>query len=320
MVGAGVVGLSTAVCLAEAGASVAVHAAAPPHLTTSAGAGAMWDPYLVHPRQRVDVWGASTYTELSRLADTGVGVRMALGTQQSRTVCDPPEWLDVLGGRLCTPSELAPGYRSGWRYRAPVVDMPLFLEHLHNRLISAGGRVATRIYRTLREAAEAAPMVVNCTGTGARSLVPDSSLTAVQGQLVVVSNPGISEFFCDDTPDSEELTYIYPHSDTVVLGGTTRPDVWDLRPDADAAEAIFARCAAVDGRLRGASVLGHRVGLRPARPRVRLEEERSASKGRLVHNYGHGGAGLTLSWGCAREVARLVLGGSTADLPGGTAR
>ena len=66
---------------------------------------------------------------------------------------------------------------------------------------------------------------------------------------------------------------------------------------------------AIDPRLRTARILGHRVGLRPARPQVRLEAEGTASGGHgclVVHNYGHGGAGVTLSWGCAREAARLV--------------
>ena len=53
--------------------------------------------------------------------------------------------------------------------------------------------------------------------------------------------------------------------------------------------------------LAGAEVVAHRVGLRPVRPEVRLEVE-----GRVVHCYGQGGAGVTLSWGCADEVAGLV--------------
>jgi D-amino-acid oxidase len=62
----------------------------------------------------------------------------------------------------------------------------------------------------------------------------------------------------------------------------------------------------VDGRLASAEILGHRVGVRPVRPSVRLELETSSTGIRYLHNYGHGGAGVTLSWGCAVEVLRIV--------------
>jgi D-amino-acid oxidase len=52
-------------------------------------------------------------------------------------------------------------------------------------------------------------------------------------------------------------------------------------------------------------VLGHRVGLRPGRPQVRLETERRPA-GPVVHCYGHGGAGITLSWGCADDITDAV--------------
>ena len=62
--------------------------------------------------------------------------------------------------------------------------------------------------------------------------------------------------------------------------------------------------------LAGATELGQRVGLRPARPHVRLERLPSGTDaGSVVHCYGHGGAGVTLSWGCADEVAALVEAG-----------
>jgi D-amino-acid oxidase len=99
----------------------------------------------------------------------------------------------------------------------------------------------------------------------------------------------------------------------VVLGGTEIPGDGSLDPRPATAQRILADCAAVDPRLGTARILEHLVGLRPARPRVRLEAETGDghgtgdSAGRLViHNYGHGGGGVTLSWGCAREAARLV--------------
>ncbi len=121
----------------------------------------------------------------------------------------------------------------------------------------------------------------------------------------MVENPGIRDFFCDDTPGAEDLTYIYPHADIVVLGGTAEPGVWELRPDESKAREIIRRCIAVEPLIAEARVIGQRVGLRPVRSRVRFANEWHGDT-LLLHNYGHGGAGVTLSWGCAREIAVLV--------------
>ena len=69
---------------------------------------------------------------------------------------------------------------------------------------------------------------------------------------------------------------------------------------------VIALCSACGTRLAGADVLEHNVGLRPGRPEIRLEIEYAVQGPPLVHNYGHGGSGVTLSWGCAEETLRLV--------------
>lgn len=308
VIGAGIAGLTTAVCLAESGMDVRVDSDRPPDETTSAAAGAMWDPYLVEPAELVDRWSRSTLSTLIALsADAETGIRLVEGTHESRIQCEMPAWGSVVGARACAPGELRPGFVTGWRYRAPLVDMPRYLRYLARRLARAGGHMRRHHYDRLEEAMREAPVVVNCSGVGARSLAADTSVEAVRGQLVVMENPGIRSFFCDDTPGAEELTYIYPHSDVVVLGGTSERGNWDLQPDEAEAREIIRRCAAVEPSIAGAKVLTHRVGLRPARTRVRLVEE-THDDTMLLHNYGHGGAGLTLSWACAREVAERVRG------------
>jgi D-amino-acid oxidase len=310
VVGAGVSGLTTAVCLAEAGVRVRVDAERLPGATTSAAAGAAWDPFLVEPLDKVREWGAVSlgeFTALARRTDV-TGVRLVTGTHQSRSEREMPAWAAAVGAQLCGAGELRPGYVAGWRYQAPVIDMPRYLAYLTGRLAEAGGSLRTRRYASTAEALAEAPTVVNCPGAGARRLLGDPGVTAVRGQIVVVANPGVTEFFCDDTPDAADLVYFYPHGDTVVLGGTAEPDDWSLLPDPATTVAILRRCAAVEPLLRDATVLDNRVGLRPVRrPEVRLEAE-DTPHGRLLHNYGHGGGGVTVSWGCAREVVRLLLG------------
>jgi D-amino-acid oxidase len=92
----------------------------------------------------------------------------------------------------------------------------------------------------------------------------------------------------------------------VVLGGTQQEAATSLRPDQATAERIIADCVAVEPRLADAPILAHRVGLRPVRARVRLEAQAISGRRHLVHNYGHGGAGVTLSWGCAQAVLTEV--------------
>ena len=317
VIGAGVSGLTTAICLAEAGLSVLIRAQRPPGNTTSAVAGALWGLHLVERSERALGWGRVTLAELTGLAagaamtgpaKSGTGVRIASGVQVSRPGDAPPEWASLLDGfRACHAGELPAAYQAGWRFAAPIVDMPVYLGYLLGRFREAGGRIETGEAGSLTAAARRRLAVVNCAGVGARDLVPDPLVTPVRGQIVVVANPGLGEFFVDDAGPPAELLYFFPHAQRVVLGGTSERGSCDLRPDPDTAARILARCAAVEPRLRGAEVIAHRAGLRPARPTVRAEAQRLPGGALLCHNYGHGGAGVTLSWGCAREVAGLIL-------------
>jgi D-amino-acid oxidase len=127
----------------------------------------------------------------------------------------------------------------------------------------------------------------------------------VRGQHVVVENPGLDEFFIE-APFGATWAAYFVHGDRVVLGGVAQVDDWNLEPDPAVAEQILQRCAAVQPLLENARVIGHQVGLRPERGGVRLEAEPFGSA-RCVHAYGHGGSGVSLSWGCAREAAGLAV-------------
>ncbi len=311
VIGAGVVGLTTAVCLAEAGLAVAIHAAEPPLQTTSLAAGAIWGPHLVGPHDRVASWAARTLSALHELIAAGHPfVRLAPGVAASRLAeTEPPEFAAGAADlNACPAAGLPAGYLTAWRLSSPLVTMPEYLSWLYERYLGAGGRAITLIrYPTLADAIRGAAtrVIVNCTGCGAHELVPDRQLTPVRGQAVVVANPGISRFFVGTGPGGH-LTYYFPHHDRVVLGGTEQPGDWNREPDPRIARQIIAACTEIEPALRGAAVLGHRVGLRPVRPEVRLEAVQAPEGVTVVHNYGHGGAGVTLSWGCASEAAELV--------------
>src|SRR5262249_18059211 len=141
VIGAGVSGLTTAICLAEAGLRVHIWTAEPSQQTTSVAAGAMWGPYLVEPVDRVRVWSAHTLEVLRQLADDpATGVRLTSGIEASRLPVDPPEWADQLDGfRMCQPEELPEGFATGWRFTAPLIDMPTYLDYLERRFAVANG-------------------------------------------------------------------------------------------------------------------------------------------------------------------------------------
>jgi D-amino-acid oxidase len=313
VVGAGVIGLTTAIVLAEAGLRVDVRTASPPGATTSAVAGAIWGPVLAGPPGRVRGWARTGLDVLRELeSDPATGIRSLTGRELSRIPAEPPYWADMLDDlEFCDDTDLPPGFVTGWRYTAPVVSMPVYMEYLAGRLQRAGGRIDVNPVTSLTDVtdeAHGAPVIINCTGAAAHHLVPDPAVSPVRGQIVVIANPGIKEFYTDHSKVPPDVSYMFPHQDTVVLGGTVAHGEWDLEPRPEVARRIVADCAAIDPRVRDVPVLGHRVGLRPYRPEVRLEAVPLAGGRVLWHNYGHGGAGVTVSWGCAREVAAGVLG------------
>lgn len=296
VVGGGIIGLTTAVVLAESGRKVRVWSRDPVGGTTSAVAGALWWPYRIEPAARVGEWALTSlrvYEELAAEPQT-TGVRLVEGLHAGIRLSELGPWAAEVDGLRQS--------AHGVHVRVPLIDMPTHLEWLRARLEATGTVVELRAIDRLPDA----PLVVNCTGLGARGLVPDPRVRPVRGQLVIVENPGINEWYTA-VDDSDAGTYFFPQPYGLLLGGTAQDDAWDLAPDPRTAEEIVARCARVRPEIAGARVLAHRAGLRPVRDGgVRIDAEATRSGGVLVHNYGHGGAGVTVAWGCAREAAALA--------------
>lgn len=294
VVGAGVVGLTCAHRLLEAGHRVDVLARDLPLETTSAVAAAIWYPYLAHPRERVLGWARTSYERFASLAgEAGSGVRMAVGTEVFTSRQDDPWWREAVP-TVDRETALPEGYVDGRTFTTPLVEMPRYLAWLRRRVEELGGTV-TRL--NLSSLPDGGDVVVNCSGIGARLLGSDRSVTPVRGQVVLVEQLGLDRWWLDESGP----TYVVPRSRDIVVGGTEEAGEWSRTPSPETAHDILARASRLVPELARAKVLQHRVGLRPARPEVRLERE-----DRVVHCYGHGGAGVTLSWGCADEVVRLV--------------
>lgn len=313
VVGGGVVGLTAAIRLAERGRRVRVWSRDEVTATTSAVAGALWWPYRIEPEAAVGGWALASlrvYEELATEPDA-TGVRWVPGVHAGTPSEELGGWAaGVPGLRPMAPEEVPGPYGTGIAARLPLVDMPVHLAWLRGRLEALGGVFERRVVADLGEAvATGARAVVNCTGLGARELVADDRMRAVRGQLVLVENPGVDSWFAVSGDASADPVYFFPQPGRLVLGGTAEESDERLSPDPATAEAIIARCARVRPEIAGARVLGHRVGLRPTRVGgVRLESEPLPGGGLLVHDYGHGGAGVTVAWGCADRVAELVCG------------
>ncbi|MEA3201221.1 MAG: D-amino-acid oxidase [Thermoplasmata archaeon] len=300
MVGAGVVGLSCALKLQEAGRRVTIRAEARTPRTTSDVAAAYFYPSRMAPDPRILRWGLATRARLAELAkDPGSGVRPAEALHLARPGAETPWWAPVMEGfRAARPDELPPGHAAGWMARTFVAEMPVYLRHLERAFEAAGGAFeAGHVADVQALAREDGRLVVNCTGLGAREAARDETMYPIRGQVVRVENAGLARIVSDPAT----MSYVVPRSRDVVLGGTAQEGDWRLHPDAATEADILRRCAALVPGVAQARVTGRAVGLRPGRPTVRLERE-----GRVVHCYGHGGSGMTLSWGCADEVADLA--------------
>ena len=264
----------------------------------------------VGPADRVAGWGRHTYDVLAEQAARGIpGVVMRESLALYREPPGEPDWADAVRGvRAATATELPPGYRYGLRFVVPLVEMPLYLPWLAEQVRGNGAEVYTRRVHSLRELAEdGVDAIVNCSGLAARELVGDPRVYPVRGQIARVNNPGLVMSIRDEQ-HPEGRAYVHPREHDCILGGTLDKNSWDTRVDLDTAASILRRCRDIAPVLANATVIEHVVGLRPGRPTVRLEEDTPDEPGpRILHNYGHGGAGITISWGCADEVTALLM-------------
>ena len=182
--------------------------------------------------------------------------------------------------------------------RVPLMDTRRYLPYLASRF---GGAIVQREVRSFDELHEF-ELVVNCAGFGARELCADASLTPGYGIAVLVERPPIARAVVHP---EEPLMYVIPRTNDCLLGGYDA----DVPPAESEVAAIVARCRAAVPEVSG-DVRAVKRGIRPVRPFVRLERE-----GHVIHNYGHGGAGFTLSWGCAEAVRQWI---ASDERPHGT--
>lgn len=305
VVGAGVIGLSIAHELAVAGHAVTVRSDLDPLETTSAAAGAIWFPYEAERSEAVDrMLDASLRRFVAIAGDADAGVDLRDGIIIERSPSPDRSWTQRVDAHPADPAALPAG-ATGMRARLPLATMTQYLPWLEAQCRALGVRFERRAVDDVDALAHVADVAIVAAGVRSGTLLgDDDTLVPIRGQVVRVENPGWWEFRIDDE-DPAGLTYVLPRRDCLVLGGTHEVGETSLEPDPAIEAAILARAAALVPQVAGARVRSRAVGLRPARDRLRIEEVPGRAL-RVIAAYGHGGAGMTLSWGTAERVAALL--------------
>ena len=306
IIGSGVSGLTCAVLFAENGFETSIFAEQIGDETNSAAAAAIWYPYDVGSGAEIIPWALVSYhrfLELARQPETGVSITELRVFSRLGPIV-PPDWAQSFATRPLAGSEIPSAFVSGFTIDVPLIETGKYLEYLAARLTNAGGSVSSVMrFAQLEEVDPSFDLLINCAGIGARELVPDPEMEPHRGQVAIVEKFDLPyAVVCDDPP----LMYAIPRSNDCVFGGTN--EVSNNRAvDPRTTTAIMSECERVLGRS-APPLLRERVGLRPGRSSgVRVAAEKVRDGRPVIHNYGHGGSGFTLSWGCAQTVLELAM-------------
>ncbi|KAF7379574.1 hypothetical protein HZH66_014945 [Vespula vulgaris] len=292
--------------------------------TTGDGSAGLWGPFLLGdtPKEDIFKWAGKTHRLFEKFWRTGLAKETGLclvpiTRVTSENDTNETAWFKLVYGiHSLTTDELKKlneehksNYVNGWHFVTYTCEPTRFLPWLTNKFLALGGELKRRTIRDLGELIDDGyEIVINCSGLGARELVNDDTVTAVRGQVSRVKAPWVMHSFLVDDND---CYYVIPNTNTVVLGGTHQEGDYDLKVREKDTKFIYEGCHRILPSLKKAEILRSWVGLRPGRPKVRLEAEileskTNGKKCHVIHNYGHGGAGLTLSWGCALDVVEIV--------------
>jgi D-amino-acid oxidase len=299
IIGGGIIGVTTGLALLEAGHDVTIFSRDPIEKTTSFAAGAVIYPVNIEESERVLGWFAVTNKALADRKPPGV-TRITWRKCSMKDNCPEPFWLKAAGGGRLT--EIPYGNKSGIGADLFLIDVDMYYPYMLREFQKRGTYKIQNI-ASFDDVPGEFELIVNCTGVYAGALTGDKDIHPARGQIVLVKNPGVHDFYSSfDTKN-----YIYPRRDLCVLGGSFDANVWDTKPDDKLTASILNWAGNLEPKFKNAEIADVRVGLRPLRSKVRLEKEILPSGRTVIHNYGHGGCGYTLAWGCAADVVSSTL-------------
>ena len=308
ILGAGVSGLSTGILLLKKGYKAIIWAKDLPPNPTSNKAAALWYPYLCFPRDKAIPWARFTFDYLQKeiMQDSESGCIKRVISEIFDKPQEEPWWKDAFPGEVERPTkeELPNGYIDGYRIETIVFDTSIYMDYLVRMFKNLGGTIVQKVVKDIQEAFSEYDLVVNCTGLGSRELFNDDRLYPVRGQMVKIKSIGLDQIVVDDEGPNT-LSLVVPRINDIMIGGTAQKDNWNTEVDPEDTKEILRKISFIAPQIKNVEVISESVGLRPARDSVRLETQSFGDK-IVVHNYGHGGAGFTLSWGCAKDVVEII--------------
>lgn len=305
VIGSGVIGLTSAYRLLQAGYGVTILARVLPPHTTSDVAAAFWSPSATTGGTQAERWAHDSLSQFRQLATNPASGIAIVDLYKLTPEPTPMPYMASSGAMAAVPVGQFPAPWSGYRAPVPRIDVPVYMPWLLAEVQALGGLVQQQIVQGLGELRNSYDVIVNCSGLGAQLLTGDQ-LFPIRGQVMSVRKPADLAPDIIYADDGETTTYIIPRSADCLLGGTYQYRDGNTEVDEEIAAQIIARCALFHPALRAPEILAHKVGLRPGRATVRLEAQPLATGQLLIHNYGHGSVGHTLSWGCATAVVDLL--------------
>lgn len=302
IIGGGISGLSTAFTLLRAGYAVTVIAEDFSTHIVSFKAAAFWFPYHVRNDKRGVDWCQKSYHIFNALsANAATGISMVKLMKVAKADVDNDDsWLSFMpenSYRVLAGHEIPKVYAFGHEAIVPLIETQIFLPWLLQQVQLLGATIIEQTITDITTLQNEFDMVVNCTGMGAATLCNDESVIPVRGQIVL-TEPGIlKNIFLDN----QSSIYIVPRKDATIIGGTYEENIGEAITVAETLNEIHQKAMAVLPPLQYQQIIGNWAGLRPYRKEVRLERVAN-----IIHNYGHGGSGYTLSFGCAENVLALL--------------
>jgi len=253
VIGAGVMGLTTARLVQEAGFPVTIYTEAlTPHTTSNIAGGQIspfghFDAGEVTPEWRAQFAAAMDYSwrRFQIMVGDDYGIRWLPTYQESG---NPARWRDQFhpDSRPLSPTEHPFPVEQLVRYNTMYVETGRFLRELTQDVQVAGGRIEVRKFATPAEiAALPERLVFNCTGLGSRALFGDKELHPVRGQVaVLLPQPEVRYAFAGSAG------YMFPRADGILLGGTFERDEWEATAQPADIERILASHKELFGGFR----------------------------------------------------------------------